>query len=130
MSWTPPPNADSLPLTYHVHYSSEFTSSTSKSTREQSLDLTGLHPFDVYTVNVEAENSGGRSTAVSTSTKTSVSGECIHAMCTQSMVKHCLNLEIIPFDMLNNYIILEVGQMLWLVGIKITIKFNCVDTVS
>ena len=75
VSWTPPPNADRLPLTYHVSYSSEFTSSTSKSAREQSLDLTGLHPFDVYTVTVEAVNSGGRSTAASTSAKTFVCGE-------------------------------------------------------
>jgi hypothetical protein len=73
VSWTPPPNADRLPLTYHVSYSSEFTSSTSKSTTEQSLDLTGLHPFDVYTVTVEAVNSGGRSTADSTSATTFMS---------------------------------------------------------
>ena len=75
VSWIPPPNADRLPLTYHVSYSSEFTSSTSKSTTEQSLDLTGLHPFDVYTVTVEAKNSGGRSKTISTSATTSVSGE-------------------------------------------------------
>ena len=83
VSWTPPPNAERLPLTYHVSYSSEFTSSTSIPTTEQSLDLTGLHPFDVYTVTVEAVNSGGQSTAVFTSATTFVSGECMHATCTQ-----------------------------------------------
>ena len=80
VSWTPPPNADRLHLTYHVSYSSEFTSSTSKSTREQSLNLTDLHPFDVYTVTVEAVNSGGRSTADSTSATTFMSSECMPVM--------------------------------------------------
>ena len=60
VTWTPPPNAERLPLTYHVGYSSEFTFERSKSTTELSLVLTGLHPFDVYTVTVEAENTGGR----------------------------------------------------------------------
>ena len=32
----------------------------STSTIELSLILTGLHPFDEYTVTVEAENNGGR----------------------------------------------------------------------
>ena len=56
VTWTPPPNADRLPLTYHVGYSSEFTIRMSTSTTELSLVLTGLHPFDEYTVTVEAEN--------------------------------------------------------------------------
>ena len=60
MTWTPPPNAERLPLTYHVGYSSEFTAERSTPTTELSLVLTGLHPFDVYTVTVEAENTGGR----------------------------------------------------------------------
>ena len=79
VSWTPPPNADRLPLTYHVSYSSEFTSSTSRSTREQSLDLTSLHPFDVYNVSVEARNSRGRSGAVTREARTSSAG--MRAMC-------------------------------------------------
>ena len=78
VSWTPPPNADRLPLTYHVSYSSEFTSSTSKSTTEQSLDLTGLHPFDVYTVTVEAQNSRGRSGAVMANSRTMGAGTYVH----------------------------------------------------
>ena len=60
VTWTPPPNAERLPLTYHVGYSSEFTTERSNSTTELSLVLTGLHPFDVYTVTVEAENTGGK----------------------------------------------------------------------
>ena len=58
--WTPPPNAERLPITYHVGYSSEFTAERSTPTTELSLVLTGLHPFDVYTVTVEAANTGGR----------------------------------------------------------------------
>ena len=61
MTWTPPPNAKRLPLTYHVGYSSEFTTEGSNSTTELSLILTGLHPFDEYTVTVEAENLAGNS---------------------------------------------------------------------
>ena len=61
VTWTPPPNAERLPLTYHVGYSSEFTTERSNSTTELSLVLTGLHPSDVYTVTVEAANlAGGR----------------------------------------------------------------------
>ena len=78
VSWTPPPNADRLPPTYHVSYSSEFTLSTSKSTREQSLDLTGLHPFDVYTITVEAQNSRGRSGNVMLNARTMSAGMCVY----------------------------------------------------
>ena len=60
VTWTTPPNAERLPLTYHVGHSSEFTADRSTSTKELSLILTGLHPFDEYTVTVEAENNGGR----------------------------------------------------------------------
>ena len=60
VTWTPPPNAERLHFTYHVGYSSEFTTERSTPTTELSLILTGLHPFDVYTVTVEAENTGGR----------------------------------------------------------------------
>ena len=61
VTWTTPHNAQRLPLTYHVGYSSEFTTEMSTSTTELSLILTGLHPFDEYTVTVEAENKGGNS---------------------------------------------------------------------
>ena len=60
VTWTPSPNAQRLPLTYHVGHSSEFTVLMSTSTTKLSLVLTGLHPFDKYTVTVEAENNGGR----------------------------------------------------------------------
>ena len=60
MTWTPPPNAERLPLTYHVGYSSEFTAEGSTPTTNLSLVLTGLHPFDEYTVIVEAVNTGVR----------------------------------------------------------------------
>ena len=61
VTWSPPPNAERLPLTYHVGYSSEFTAERSTATTEQSLVLTGLHPFNDYTVTVEAENLAGNS---------------------------------------------------------------------
>ena len=61
VTWTPPPYAERLPLTYHVGYSSEFTAKRSTPTTELSLVLTVLHPFDEYTVTVEAENLAGNS---------------------------------------------------------------------
>ena len=70
VTWTPPPNAERLPLTYHVGYSSEFTVRMSATTTELSLVLTGLHPFDEYTVTVEAENKGGNSGSLYKSVRT------------------------------------------------------------
>ena len=80
MTWTPPPNAERLPLTYHVGYFSEFTAERSTPTTELSLVLTGLHPFDEYTVTVEAENNGGRVGPVVRKTTTLSAGMCfLHA---------------------------------------------------
>ena len=76
MTWTPPPNAERLPLTYHVGYSSEFTVLMSASTTELSLILTDLHPFDEYTVTVEAENNGGRGEPVVKKATTLSTGMC------------------------------------------------------
>ena len=76
MTWTPPPNAERLPLTYHVGYFSEFTVKMSASTTELSLVLTGLHPFDEYTVTVEAENNGGRGRPVVRKATTLSAGMC------------------------------------------------------
>ena len=76
VTWTPPPNAERLPLTYHVHYSSEFTTERSNSTTELSLVLNGLHPFDVYTVTVEAENKGGRGQPIVKKVTTLSAGMC------------------------------------------------------
>ena len=70
VTWTPPPNAERLPLTYHVGYSSEFTVLISTSTTELSLILTDLHPFDEYTVTVEAENLAGNSVSLYKSVRT------------------------------------------------------------
>ena len=81
MIWTPPPNAERLPLTYHVGYSSEFTTERSTPTTELSLVLTGLHPFDVYTVTVEAENTGGRGGPTMKETRTLSDGICSVYIC-------------------------------------------------
>ena len=77
MTWTPPPNAQRLPLTYHVGYSSEFTVERSTPTTELSLVLTSLHPFDEYTVTVEAENNGGRGGPVVRQATTLSAGMCL-----------------------------------------------------
>ena len=76
VTWTPPPNAEHLPLTYHVGYSSEFTAERSTPTTELSLILTDLHPFDEYTVTVEAENNGGRGHPVVKKATTLTAGIC------------------------------------------------------
>ena len=76
-TWTPPPNAERLPLNYHVCYSSEFTGRMSTSTTELSLVLTDLHPFDEYTVSVEAENNGGRGGPVVKKGTTLSAGMCV-----------------------------------------------------
>ena len=77
MTWTPPPNAERLPLTYHVGYSSEFITERSTSTTELSLVLTDLHPFDEYTVTVEAENIGGSGQPVVKKGTTLSAGMCL-----------------------------------------------------
>ena len=74
--WTPPPNAERLPLIYHIGYSSEFTGRMSTPTTQLSLVLTGLHPFDEYTVTVEAENNGGRGRPVVKKATTLSAGMC------------------------------------------------------
>ena len=76
VTWTPPSNAEQLPLTYHVGYFSEFTVERSTQTTELSLILTGLHPFDEYTVSVEAENNGGRGRPVVRKATTLSAGMC------------------------------------------------------
>ena len=76
VTWTPPPNAERLPLTYHVGYSSEFTGRMSTTTTELSLILTSLYPFDEYTVTVEAENNGGRGGPVVRKATTLSAGMC------------------------------------------------------
>ena len=76
VTWTPPPNAERLPLTYHVGYSWEFTTDRSTPTTELSLVLTGLHPFDEYTVTVEAENNGRRGQPIVKKATTLSAGMC------------------------------------------------------
>ena len=77
VTWTTPPNAERLPLTYHVGYFSEFTVRMSTSITELSLVLTSLHPFDEYTVTVEAENNGGRGGPVVRQATTLSAGVCV-----------------------------------------------------
>ena len=77
VTWTTPPNAERLPLTYHVGYSSEFTGRMSTSTTELSLVLTWLHPFDEYTVTVESYNKGGRGGYIVRQATTLSAGMCL-----------------------------------------------------
>ena len=88
MTWTPPPNAERLPLTYHVGYSSEFTAEGSTPTTNLSLVLTGLHPFDVYTVTVEAENTGGRGGPIMKEAQTSSDGMFCKLQCVSALYLH------------------------------------------
>ena len=84
VTWTPPPNAERLPLTYHVGYSSEFTTERSTPTTELSLVLTGLHPFDVYTVTVEGENTGGIGGPTTKEARTLSDGTYVLCMCSEN----------------------------------------------
>ena len=59
--WIPPPNSDQLPLTYHVMI--KYTG-MSRSTSNTTLTLTGLHPYEEYTISVQAGNKGGLSVPV------------------------------------------------------------------
>ena len=53
-----------------------FTTEMSTSTTDLSLILTDLHPFDEYTVTVEAENNGGRGGLVVRQATTLSAGMC------------------------------------------------------
>ena len=63
--WSPPPNSDQLPLTYHVNYTvmSRYTSDTI-------MTLTGLHPYEEYTISIQAGNKGGLSVSVTGTART------------------------------------------------------------
>ena len=70
VQWTPPPNSDRLPLTYHVNYTG-----MSRSTTSTTLTLTGLHPYEEYTISVQAGNDGGLSAPVTGTARTYSDGE-------------------------------------------------------
>ena len=61
-TWTAPTNHQSL--VYHVNYSSPLTGQNSTSTSDTTLTLTGLHPYEEYTISVQAGNKGGLSVPV------------------------------------------------------------------
>ena len=65
VQWSPPPNSDRLPLTYHVNYTG-----MSRSTSNTTLTLTGLHPYEEYTISVQAGNKGGLSVPVTGTART------------------------------------------------------------
>ena len=65
VQWTPPPNSDRLPLTYHVNYTG-----MSRSTTSTTLTLTGLHPYEEYTISVQAGNRAGLSVTVNGTART------------------------------------------------------------
>ena len=68
-TWTAPTNHQSL--VYHVNYSSPLTGQNySTSTSDTTLTLTGLHPYEEYTISVQAGNKGGLSVPVTGTART------------------------------------------------------------
>ena len=63
--WSPSQNSDRLPLTYHVNYIG-----MSRSTSDTTLTLTDLHPYEEYTISVQAGNEGGLSVPVTVTART------------------------------------------------------------
>ena len=72
VTWTAPTNHQSL--VYHVNYSSPLTGQNSTTTSDTTLTLTGLHPYEEYTISVQAGNKGGLSVPV---TGTAMAGELV-----------------------------------------------------
>ena len=67
VQWTPPPNSDRLTLTYHVRYTGM---GRSRSTTSTTLTLSGLHPYEEYTISVQAGNRAGLSVPVTGTART------------------------------------------------------------
>ena len=74
--WSPPPNSDRSPLTYHVNYTG-----MSRSTSDTTLTLTGLHPYEEYTISVQAGNKGGLSVPVTGTARTYSDSELVVWTC-------------------------------------------------
>ena len=68
VTWTAPTNHKSL--VYHVNYSSPLTGQNSTTTSDTTLTLTGLHPYEEYTISVQAGNEGGLSVPVTGTART------------------------------------------------------------
>ena len=67
-TWTAPTNNQSL--VYHVNYSSPLTGQNSTTTSDTTLTLAGLHPYEEYTISVQAGNKGGLSVPVNGTART------------------------------------------------------------
>ena len=67
-TWTAPTNHKSL--VYHVNYSSPLAGQNSTTTSGTTLILTGLHPYEEYTISVQAGNKGGLSVPETGTTRT------------------------------------------------------------
>ena len=81
VQWTPPPNSYRLPLTYHVNYTE-----MSNSTKSTTLTLTGLQPYEEYTISVQAGNRAGLSVPVNGTARTYSDSECmICAKCVRAL---------------------------------------------
>ena len=74
--WSPPANSDQLPLTYHVNYTG-----LGRSTLDTTLTLTGLHPYEEYTISVQAGNKGGLSVPVTGTARTYSDSELLVWTC-------------------------------------------------
>ena len=68
VTWTAPTNNQSL--VYNVNYSSPMTGRNSTTTSDTTLTLTGLHPYEEYTISVQAGNKGGLSVPVNGTART------------------------------------------------------------
>ena len=68
VTWTAPTNHQSL--VYHVNYSSPLTGRNSTTTSDTTLTLTGLHPYEEYSISVQAGNKGGLGLLVTGTTRT------------------------------------------------------------
>ena len=62
-------------LTYHVNYGFPMNSSNFERTASTTLTLTGLHPYEEYTISVQAGNRAGLSVPVTGTARTYSDGE-------------------------------------------------------
>ena len=83
MRWSPPPNSDRSPLTYHVNYTG-----ISRSTSDTTLTLTGLHPYEEYSISVQAGNEGGLSVPVAGTARTYSDSELVVWTCVVESKHH------------------------------------------
>ena len=75
--WKVPEHSNSL--MYHINYSSPFSNRNQLTilTTSHAYNLTGLHPYEEYTISVQAGNRAGLSVPVTGTARTSSDSECM-----------------------------------------------------